>query len=267
MPIYDFNADFGVPASHTVAYPNGNGEIPGIRQSAHIEEGRFNIPDGVAVQDQSQYLEEFVVPGFRALDEAMKAYWTGIRVPTRDNYRFMRVKIAGGDKSVLIWNDEINEGKALMPLAAINRTGEEFNPDKFSPPYNAMTYRYLNAAGSMAAKVYRPTSWLVNYTLVVWAERKTHAEYIKYQVMSRFNPLAEFRMFDGHIQGNVQLRFGGVTDASDKEVGFDQNSEVRYEINMIAEAWLPLPEKIVHTVMGNVRSFKEISGTLLERNI
>ncbi len=261
--IYNFGSDFGVQ-EELINAPLGNAEMPGIRQSAYIEEGRFNIPDGVGIQDQSEYLEESLIPGFRSLDEAMKLYWSGIRVPTRDNYRFMRVKIAGGDKSVLIWTDEMKEGKAVMPLAAINRTGIEFNPDKFSPPYHAMTYRYLNAAGSMAAKVYRPTPWLVNYTLVIWAERKKQAEYISYQVLNRFNPLAEFRMYDGHIQGNVQLRFGGQTDASDKEVGFDQNATIRYEVSMTAEAWLPLPEKIMHTVLGNVRTYQEMSGVILE---
>ena len=70
-------------------------------------------------------------------------------------------------------------------------------------------------------------------------------------------------MFDGKIQGNVQLRFGGSTDASDKESGFDQHASVRYEITCIAEAWLPLPEKIVKTVIGRVVNLQEKLGQIL----
>jgi hypothetical protein len=60
-------------------------------------------------------------------------------------------------------------------------------------------------------------------------------------------------MFDGKLEGNVQLRYGGAQDASDKEAGYDQHANVRYEVTTTAEAWLPLPEKIVPTVYGQGR--------------
>jgi hypothetical protein len=110
------------------------------------------------------------------------------------------------------------------------------------------------------AKVYRPVPFLVDYNLLVWAEEKMDLEFILYQVMIRFNPLAEFIMFDEHIQGAVQLRFGGYTDASDKEAPFDQQQLKRYEFKMTAEAWLPLPEKIVPTVLGTNTVLREGRG-------
>ncbi len=84
-----------------------------------------------------------------------------------------------------------------------------------------------------------------------------------YQILTRFNPLAEFRMSDEKLEGNVQLRFGGSQDASDKEAGYDQNANVRYEVTMTAEAWLPLPEKIVPTVLGRVAVLRERVGEIL----
>jgi len=262
MPVYNFDNDFSVKGSATQSLPFGLKEIPAVRQLSHAESGRTPL-DGSDLQTYPNHLEEFLQPGFWSLDSAMKQYWCGIRVPTKDSYRFMRVKVAGGDKSLLIWADDLKEGRARKPLAAISREGHEFNPEKFSPAYHAMTARYLSRRGNMAAKIFRPVPFLVEYKLIIWTERKRDAEYILYQILTRFNPLAEFRMFDGKIEGNVQLRYGGCTDASDKETGFDQHANVRYEISTTAEAWLPLPEKIVPTVLGRVALLKEKLGEVL----
>jgi hypothetical protein len=35
-------------------------------------------------------------------------------------------------------------------------------------------------------------------------------------------------------------------------------------LSVTAEAWLPLPEKVVPTVLGTVGSIKEMSGEILE---
>ena len=266
MPLYNFDADFTVNQQKhdtpPTQIPHGLNQIPGVSQLSHVEGGR-NPFDGTDLLAYPSHLEEYLIPGFRSLDYSMKQYWSGMRVPTKDNYRFMRVKVAGGDKSLLIWADDLKEGRARLPVAAISREGHEFNPEKFSPAYHAMTARYLSTRYDQAAKVYRPTPWLVDYNLVVWAERKRDAEYILYQTLTRFNPLAEFRMFDGKIEGGIQIRFGGSTDASDKETGFDQHAAVRYEINMTAEAWLPIPEKIVKTVLGRVTTLQERVGEIL----
>ena len=262
---YDWNSDFSVSNQASVAPdmpPQGLREIPSIRQLSHSEGGR-NPFDGTDFLAYPYHLEEYITPGFRSLDDAMKQYWSGIRVPTKDSYRFMRVKIAGGDKSLLIWNDDLKEGRARLPVAAISRESQEYNPEKFSPIYHHMKTKFLSKRGDQVAKIYRPTPWLVNYKIIIWAEHKRDAEYILYQTLNRFNPLAEFKMFDGKIQGNVQLKFGGSTDASDKETGFDQHAKVRYEINCVAEAWLPLPEKIVKTVLGVVTTISEKAGEIL----
>ena len=266
MPVYDFNSDFSVKGSTSAGGPKqvpaALSQIPGIRQLSDVEGGRDPF-DGSGLESYPYHLEEFLTPAFRSLDEAMKQYWSGIRVPTKDSYRFMRVKVAGGEKSVLIWADDLKEGRARMPVASLNRNSHAFNPDKFSPAYHPMALRMLNNRGDRVAKVFRPVPFLVDYDLSIWTEHRRDAEYILYQVLTRFNPLAEFRMFDGKLEGNVQIRFNGSNDSSDKEVGFDQYANVRYEVTMTAEAWLPLPEKILPTVLGNTRAIKDRAGTIL----
>jgi len=264
MPIHEFNSDF-VLGSIPTDLPNGLKEVPAARQLSHAEGGRKPL-DGTEHQAYPYHLEEYLQPGFWSLDSAVKQYFSGVRVPTKDSYRFMRTKIAGGDKSLLIWADDIKEGRARLPLAAISRESHEFHPEKFSPAYHPMTARYLNTRGNLVAKVFRPTPFLVEYKLTIWAERKRDAEYILYQLLPRFRPLAEFRMSDGKIAGNVQLRYGGCSDASDKESGYDQHANVRYEMSTTAEAWLPLPEQVVPTVLGRTTILKEKMGEILAVN-
>jgi len=268
MPLHDFSNQF--TASPKTGHPNA-GEVetrPQISsrpvaatQLSDIEQGRTTI-FGELPGTEPEYVEEYVVQGFRSLDEAMKNYWSGMRIPVKDSYRFMRVKIAGGDKSLLIWRDQLQDGRVRLPVGSISRTGHEFNPEKFSPAYLPMSLRYTSSRMDRVAKIYRPVPFLVSYDMVTWANYKRDADYILHQVLTRFNPLAEFTMWDKHLQGNIQLRFEGSTDASDKEIGFDQRAKVRYEYKMVAEAWLPLPETVVPTVKGHVTVVKEIAGDI-----
>lgn len=254
MPIHNFDSDFSVK-QNPIDLPLDLREMPGARQSSHVEGGRKTLEQGH--QEYPGHVEEFVIPGFRSLDEAVKLYFSGIRIPTRDSYKLLRVKISGGEKATLIWADDLKEGRAKYPVAAISRSGHQFNWDKFSPPYGYFGKRFLNTTGDLVALSYRPVPFLVSYDLTVVTERKRDIEYILYQILTRFNPVAEFRMFDGKMAGCVILRYDGANDASDKETGFDQNQLIRYEFSFQAEAWLPLPEKILKTVLGRVSTFKE----------
>lgn len=266
MGIHNFRSDYSVPLTNPVVAPSGLpaglSEMPAGSQLSHAT--NRNPFDGNDFLAYSSHLEEFLTPAFRALDDTMKQYWTGIRVPTKDSYRFMRVKIAGGDKSLLIWADELKEGRVRMPVASLSRESHEYNSEKHSPRFHAMSYRNLSTRGDKVAKVFRPVPYLVDYKMSIWTETKRDAENILYQVLTRFNPLAEFRMFDGHLAGNVVLQFKGATDASDKEIGYDQYANVRYEIQMTADAWLPLPEQIVKTVLGHATSLVETTGSIMQ---
>ncbi|MCK9557751.1 MAG: hypothetical protein M0R50_06890 [Candidatus Cloacimonetes bacterium] len=227
----------------------------GVAQSSDVQGGRKIM--GEPLGTQPEYVQEFLMPGFRALDEAMKTYWSGIRIPTKDSYRFMRIKIAGGDKSILIWRDQLKDGRVKFPVASISRISHEFNPQKFSSPVLAMARRYTSHRMDRVALIRRPVPFLVKYTLTVWASYKGEADYALEQILPRFNPLAEFVMCDQHLRGSVQLRYEGSADASEKEAGFDQKAKTRYEFSMTAEAWLPLPELIVPTILGHVTSIRE----------
>lgn len=262
MALYDFMTDLRILPQTEMQAP-GPGQAPAAaKQSSHAQGGRTRLHTGGQIIDPTD-VEDFLMPGFHALDGAMKTYWSGMRVPTRDSYRFCRIKVAGGDKSLLVWRDDLVNGRVRLPVGSLNQTKVEFNKDRFSPAYMPMVMRYPTKRGDRAILVYRPVPWLVEYTFSIWAEFKRDAEYIKYQVLTRFNPLAVFRMADGHIQGDVTLRFSGSNDQSDKEAPFDQHRLIKYDYSMTAEAWLPLPERLVPTVLGHVLSVKNDSGDTL----
>ena len=255
MTIHNFTSDFSVRQEYRSNLPFQVNEIPSVRQNSHHEGGKISPFNDR--QEYPDHVEEHVIPGFRALDEAMKQYWSGIKIPTKDAYRYLRVKVAGGDKSILIWADDLKEGKARLPVASLSREGHEFYPEKFSPKYHPMSIRYLSTRGDMVAQVFRPLPFLVDYKLFIWTEHKRDAEYALYQILTRFCPLAVFRIDMANLSGDITLRFGGAVDASDKEVGFDQNAAVKYEVSMTAEAFLPLPEVISKTVLGMPKVVKE----------
>lgn len=242
---------------HISVYPVG------AMQSSHVEGGRTSN-NWEAGRVESADVEEFLQPGFRYLDDGMKNYWSDIRVPTRDSYRFIRTKIAGASKSLQIWHDELNRGRVQLPVISISRTGSRYNPNKFSPPYMPLRKRFVNKQRTRVALIYRPVPHFVDYTLSIWAEHKRDAEFTLYQILLRFNPLAEIRVSDDHTIGNVQMAFDSYSDNSDKEATAEQHAKVMYEVTYTAEAWLSLPEKVVPTILGPVATAKEaVSGAIL----
>lgn len=255
MPIYEFKSELATPAPLV---------LPAATQSGDpLVKPTLLLPDDPYQASNSDAVRGFEFRAFNALDEAMKVYWSDLRVSHKDGYRFMRVKMAGVDKSVDIWRDDLKNGRVQLPVAAIDRTGNEHNKDKYSPSLVPMAVRYTSPARVKAILTYRPSPWLVDYTLLVWAASKRDLQYIHYQIETRFNSsLAEFHMSDGQIQGNVQLRWGGSTDATDKEVSAEDDTYYRWEFKMTAEAWLPLPEIEKPTMLGDVTVVKEDSVIL-----
>lgn len=263
MAIHDFKRSYtfqNIPkadAGGLEANPSLETHPPALEQSSHVG-GRTPIL-WEAGRTRPVEVEEFLQDGFHYLDEAMKLYWSDIRIPTKDSYRFMRTKVAGASKTIQIWTDDLKHGRVELPVMSISRTGATFNTEKFSPPYLPINRRFVNKQRSRVAKIFRPEPWLVNYTLIVWSNWKRDAENALYQINTRLNPLAEFKVDDGHISGNVQLKDLIWADSSDKEATADQYAKVKYEFSMTAEAWLALPEQIVPTILGTVQVIKESS--------
>jgi len=202
--------------------------------------------------------------GFYGVDEGVLKYFSGIIIPTKDDQREMKVRIAGGDKTFLYWKQQLDANRIQLPVMSINRTGFRWDATRFTPPYRWTKQRFVNSDGSRAALMYRPWPCQVDYTFSIWGERKRDVEYATYQIVTRFNPLAELKIEYETVKGNIRGKLGDVTDSSDIDIGANELAKVRYDLSSTWEAWLPLPEKVVPTILGRVGIVAEDSGVILD---
>jgi hypothetical protein len=266
MPIYDFTF---APKSNR---PTGIGAVPEL--APLITPTLPELQDGTKENDllatdlnisRQEVIKETLEQGFKAMDGGVKHYFEQIQVPTADNTRPLTVRVAGGDKTFLYWTQDLRSGRIQLPVLSVNRTAWRRNEQKFSPPYIPMTRKMAKTDGSRMVLTYRPWPCLIDYTLSFWTERKRDMEYIMQQVLIRFNPLAEFKVQDeGGLVGNVQMRLGECTDNSDIDIGAEDLAKVRYDVNITIEGWLPLPEKVLPTVLGKVATLHDQDGKFLE---
>ena len=263
MALHTF--DFTAKSNKTGVTPERAPLItPRLPQQPDLEEKDELVNSDVNL-NQPEDVRSVLVRGFHAMDEGMKRYFEKLQVPTKDATRALTVRVAGGDKTFLIWAQEVRAGRIKLPVLSINRTGWRFNPEKFSPPHIEMARRFANNDGSRMILTYRPWPALLDYTLSFWTERKRDIEYIMHQILIRFNPLGEIRIEDeSGLRGNAQIRLGDSSDNSDIDVGAEDLAKVRYDVNVTLEGWLPLPDKILPTALGKVTSLHEFDGTFLE---
>ena len=213
-----------------------------------------------------------LLPALHHVDLGIKNYFSDVVVPVDGGLRTatVTVRIAGGEKATLIWKQQIRDGlrngMIKLPVIAVNRESFEFNPQKFSPAYMPIARRFVDSAGSRMELTYRPYPVLINYTIGMWAERKRDIEYMLFQIIPRFNGgLAEIQVDATTITGTVPMKMNSCTDNSDKEAEADSTLKVQYDISITAEGWIPLPQKLLPTVLGHAVDFREYTtGEFLE---
>jgi hypothetical protein len=269
VPIYDFefNND-AVPVKWTNQQfdpknRHGLEQKPAIHQRVEDPRPRDDIFFERQNVNIAEEVHEILPQGHRTMDRGLKNYFSGIPVPTKDGVRIMGVRISGGDKPYLIWAQDLRYGRVTLPIMAIRRESDEFHFMKFSPAHHHyIAKRFIDQECSRIALTYRPVPSLINYTLSVWAEHKRDLEYVNYQVRRRFNPVAEFLVEDEHLRGSVFLKYNGTTMAIDDDIPAEQRQNKRYDYSITMEGWMPLPEKIVPSILGTVTSLREGRGVL-----
>ncbi len=228
--------------------------------------------NGLVVEDNidtnfHEEVREVLVPGFKLMDRGIKNYFSGIRIPVNkgtEQYRMLHVKIAGSDESTFFADKSIVGGRLQPPYLAITRTAENPDPSRFSPAYLPLRRRYLNNGRRMEL-VYRPVPYLIDYTLDIWGEHKSDVEHALYVISSRFNPIASYYLDEQHVTYEVVLKSISHSDQSDLEPEATAHAEVKKSINIQMEAWLPLPTKVVPTILAKPLSIKE--GILTEGEV
>lgn len=195
--------------------------------------------------------------GFRLQDEGVLNFFSEMRVPDKhEGERKVNAILAGGDKTVLAWEQRRVNGRLPLPIVSVNRESAEFNPEKFSPPQIEMDRKFARGDKSKIEKIYRPSPWNLSYTATLWTERKDEAEYVLYQLLTRFNPMAQWIVEGEYHSGVVDAKFQGYTDSSDIDVAADEYAKVRYDFSVLVEGWLPLQREIVPAILGKIESME-----------
>lgn len=259
MPIHNF--DFTPKNLNSGVRPESNPVVPAqVANQPAVDRVDAQASDPINTATEDVYN---VFPnGLKTMDRGIKEFFQDIDVPTKDGTRKLDVRIAGGDKTILFWKqlmDADSENRIKLPVMSVNRTGWQWNTDRQTPASIGHYFyrRFADQDGTRAILSPRELSPLITYTLSVWAERKRDIEYISYQIMSRFNPLAEWTVEDEFMVGNVIGKLESSNDNSDIDVDPNQLAKVRYDFNIEIEGWIPLPGRVVPTVLGKVTTLRE----------
>jgi hypothetical protein len=229
--------------------------LPGAPNLARITNKPFDD-----AQTKTNDVTAFVQPGWATMDRGVKEYFSDIKVQVKDVVKSLTVRVAGGDKSILYWKQDLKSGRIQLPVMSINRGGVRQNPQRQGHPVNAAYRRFTDREGTRMLLTPREWPCLIDYTLSIWTERKEDMELITYQIVTRFNPLAEWRVQDEHMHGPIIAKLNNVSDVSDKEAAPDTLAKVKYDISITIEGWLWLPGRIVPTVLGQVQVLQDYSG-------
>jgi len=257
MPIYKFSWD-NHPIGHrgVEAVPIPPTEPEQFELDQHPQRvDRLKLTEN-KTNTQSDEVVRVFADGFKTMDAGIKSYLSSLVVPDKqDGFREVDVRISGGDKTVLNWKQGRRNARIVLPVIAINRTGSKFNETKYSPPYRYENRQFVDREGTEMRLTYRPQPHTISYAVTVWCEHKHDADSLLFQIMTRFNPVAQWTVEDPWMKGVVEAWLDGYTDSSDIDVSPDERAKVRYDFAIRVEGWLPIPgEKIVKTILGRVAS-------------
>lgn len=222
------------------------------------------IEDPIDINYVEEIREHFV-SGFNLMDKGIKNYFSGIRIPIgkgMEEYRIMPVRIAGADPEALIYADKnLRGGRLQLPIMSIHRTGETFDPKRYSPPILPIA-RYLKNCTKRSELVYRPVPFLIEYSMSIWSEHKSDAEYALYSIISRLNPIGTYYLEEEvlGLSHEVILRPGSSTDESDIESDTNSRAQVKKTVAITMEGWLPNPTKIISNILAKPVIIKEGVG-------
>ncbi len=270
MAIYTFNAQ--MPLKSDIA-AGGMSEQRQVASIVTIYENVRNEPKSRILNDQNiDHTEDHVNTlehEFLHVDRGMLDYFSNLECPSKDGTRSEKVKarIAGGDKSILIWEKELEPGskRVKLPVISINRGGASPNATKRSPTAMPVDWTYVNQ-GKRARLSFAPQAWVISYTITIWTNQKADTEYILRQISDRFDHGMQdrFRIETENHVGQAIIELKSITPNSDIDVDSETQPKVRYDMEFQVEAWVPRGTVIVPTILGEVITIHEMDGQFLD---
>ena len=220
------------------------------------------VEDNIDVNYVEDVRETFPA-GFKLMDKGIKNYFSGIRIPVgkgTEEYRIMHVRIAGAaDPEALVYSDgNLVGGRLSLPMLSITRTAENYDNKRYTPPIRN-THKHIACNGKKSELIYRPAPYLIDYTLEIWSEHKSDAEYALFSIIGKLNPVGSFFIEEPSmgLSQEVIINPGGTTDNSDLESDPETKAQIKKAINIKVEGWLPTPTKVVNNILATPVSIRE----------
>jgi len=256
MPVYEFTFEpkSTKPESlnfetHTPAMDRKPERLPDPGPKTTIVTGSQNVAPEDVIQ--------VVTRGFHQLDEGMKNWLSGIKVPTLDSYKVASAHVAASDRTILAWAQEFFDGRVPLPVISVHRASWAFDPTRFSPPYAPIAKKFIDKSGRYMRNIFRPVPFKVEYAISIWGEFKQDVEAIQTNIIKRMNPTATFTVDDDHVRQFVRIVDNGITNSSDIELTAKERPKVIYDISLSVDYAIAINERIVPTVLGRIASIKE----------
>lgn len=271
MAIYRFSSQIALQSNPAVV--DGVEDQRKLSLNSAVYEGVRTEPKTRLINDQNiDHTESHLntlEPEFLHVDRAVLNYFSNLECPSKDGLRSMKVKtrIAGGDKSILAWERELQEGnrRVQLPVISINRGESSPNKSKSTPTAMPVSWTYVNNLKN-ARLSFAPQAWTIAYTVTVWANQKTDAENIIRQITDRFDHGLQDRIrieTENHV-GQAIIEMKSVSYTGDIEVDSETQPKIRYDISLSLEAWVPRKTVSVPTILGEIISIKEEGGQFLD---
>jgi len=256
MPIYNFTQQ--PPNSLNPKDPVFKGEqttpVP-RKMGPAIGQKHPDVADS-SLNYAPEEIREVASRGFFTLDDGLKNWLSGIKIPTLDSYKVASVHVVNQDRSILSWAQEFIDGRVSLPIISLQRQSWVFDPNRFTPPYVPIRTEFTDQTLRRKRLIYRPMPFKVEYSVYMWCQFKQDAEYIDTHIIRRSNPLGEFYVEDQYYSQIARVKHTGTNDNSDIDVAKDR-AKVIYNMGLSVEYALPMNEKIAPTVLGRVATIKE----------
>lgn len=267
MAIYKFSSSIIRVESNPAVF-EGIDVQRNVSFDTSVYEGVRNEPKPRIINDQNIDHTEgqlnTLEPEFLHVDRAMLGYFSDLECPSKDGLRTskVRARIAGGDKSILVWEKELQQGsrRVQLPVISINRGNANPNKNKQHPTGYATSWTYINNS-SQARLSFASQPWLIDYTITIWANQKFDAENIIRQITDRFDHGLQDRIrieTENHF-GQAIIEMQNISFSGDIEPESETQPKVRYDIAFKVEAWVPRKTIVVPTILGQIVAIKEQS--------
>jgi hypothetical protein len=188
------------------------------------------------------------IPWFYGYNEAMMRWLSGITLERPEEPLQIEVMYQTPERAFAdIMSNRVN-AQIVLPAISFLMTGASFDWSRFTSPPNI---NYITRQiGNRWQKEPKPTPWILNYNVTVWAKFQEDLDMIAYRLLSRFTPDSYLNAYGAP----ALMQFQSHSDTSDLEPA-DTDRILRHDFQFDVLGWMQLPFTEVGRIEGVTYNF------------